>query len=100
MLTPKVPGVPTLSTVKVKPVPELVHVTLVTEGIVPEPVNATFHGDTVAQPQRPVPTTVTVDAAPPAVPALPVIVVICGPSLTPRPTVSVTVPLLSVNVTG
>src|ERR1035438_7240278 len=93
-LIPKEPGVPTLFTLKVRLVPALLLTTLLTTGIVPVPVKVGV------APLRNVPVTVTVEAEPPLVPALPAIVVICGPLSTPRPTANVTVPLSSVNVTG
>ena len=49
--------------------------------------------------RRLVPVIVTVDAAPPETPAVPVTLAICGPTSTPRPNGKVTVPLLSVKVT-
>ena len=83
-----------LPAVKERLVPAAFEVTALTLGGVPVPMN-----DTEA-PLRKVPVMLTVEAAPPAVPALPAIVAICGPWSTPRPKARVAAPLVSVSVTG
>ena len=96
MTRSKVPAVAAvLVTVKVAVVSEEAVEFAPTVGAVPL---AGVTKDAVAL-RRLVPVIVTVDAAPPETPAVPVTLAICGPTSTPRPNGKVTVPLLSVKVT-